>query len=255
MRQVEILEQFSGYTVNGLTAENDGDIAIYYVCKELLPKAEGVCMDVGADKGAWTEMCLSLDPNRVCHVFEPNPSSFLDLVVRFEMEEGVRLNPYAISDTEGKVHMDLNGPQSRIGEGSELVDTAPLHTFLEEDETIALLKIDTEGHDARILASLHPILPRIHAIVSEWTPYWYGANIVEQITTSKKVLEDLARSFSYIYALSRRGAPFCVSLQPDDYDDFLEEHIAGKIQTDLLFTRHPIQTIPVVPYQVNMWFA
>lgn len=254
---IEILREFSGYSVSGLMAENDGDVAIYYACKELLPQAEGICMDVGADKGAWTEMIRTVDRQRTCHVFEPNPESFSALVTRFEDKENIFLHSCAISNREGHATMNLAGPQSRIDLSGSVVETETLDSFLDPNEKIAIVKIDTEGHDDKILASLHQLLKedRIHTIVSEWTPYWYGDNYVEQYTNSKNVLENIIPFFPYMYSLSRRGAPYCVLINPDDIDDFLEEHLMDNLQTDILFSKVGLKGIPCVPYEANMWYA
>jgi FkbM family methyltransferase len=263
MSRVRIHKDFAGYTVDGIDATNDGDIANYFACKELLTKTcGGVCVDVGADQGAWTAMIQAIDSCRFVYGFEPNPSSYTKLGKNLS-EKGNRhmqLFRTAISDISGTVFLSDAGPQSSIcdeGVGVE-VDCRPLTNFIQEHEYITLVKIDTEGHDLHVLRSLYPLLEecRIESIITEWSPHLYGKTAAEAYSASSDVLEKVASNLPWVYALSRCGPPYLVDLgDAERRDEFLQDHFARKFQTDLLFTRQRMETLPVVDFEVDMWYA
>ena len=253
----EILPYFSGYLVDNIPAKNDGDICNYFVCRELIRKTPFICVDIGVDVGAWTKMIKNVDSWREVHAFEPNPDSYANLKTLFNDLSGVYLYPYAISKTTGTVRFEKAGAQSKICEdGSVEIVTKPLFDVLGEGTQIGILKIDTEGHDAIILESIIPNLENIHTIITEWTPHEYGNNKNEAYHTSKELLDKYAMYYPYIYALSREGAPFVVSLESEEQrDEFLTEHLLRKMQTDLVFTNSPIEKIAVVPFEPRKWYA
>ena len=249
--------------MDGIQATNEGDVANYFVCKELLQKTcGGVCVDIGADQGAWTAMIQAIDSCRFVYGFEPNPQSYQTLGRNLEAKphRHMQLFQTAISDISGSVILSQAGAQSSIvtdGSGVE-VACRPLTHFLEPHEFICIAKIDTEGHDLHVLRSLYPLLEqeRVRSIVTEWTPYAYGTTKEECYTRSLEVLEKVAAYFPWVYALSRSGPPFLVCLtSAEQREEFLTDHLYRKLQTDLLFTQQRIESLPVVEFEVDMWYA
>ncbi len=261
--QVRLHKDFAGYTVDGIQATNEGDVANYFVCKELLQKTcGGVCVDIGADQGAWTAMIQAIDSCRFVYGFEPNPQSYQTLGRNLEAKphRHMQLFQTAISDISGSVILSQAGAQSSIVTDGSAVEVAcrPLTHFLEPHEFICIAKIDTEGHDLHVLRSLYPLLEqeRVRSIVTEWTPYAYGTTKEECYTRSLEVLEKVASYFPWVYALSRSGPPFLVRLTTaEQREEFLTDHLYRKLQTDLLFTQQRIESLPVVEFEVDMWYA
>ena len=250
---IEILENFSGYIVNGIEAKNDGDITNYFVCKELIKKTVALCIDIGADKGAWSETISELDPTRKIYLFEPNPISFQALPKKNPNHTAF---PYAISDCSGLVPFELDGPQSFIKpSGVPSIEARTLESFV-GDEPLGLVKIDTEGHDLKIMESMMPMFEKgqVHSVISEFTPRWYGTSYEMCYENSLDHVKKMNRHFPYMYALSRNGAPYLVDPLLA-LEEFIEDHTAQQFQTDLLFTKEPITSLPVVPFEVGKWYA
>jgi FkbM family methyltransferase len=264
MSRVRIHKSFRGYTVDGIDATNDGDITNYFVCKELLTKTcWRVCVDVGADQGAWTAMIHAIDSCRFIYGFEPNPTSYTILGKNLSQmpRRNMQLFRTAISDISGTVFLSDAGAQSSIceeGAGVE-VDCRPLTNFIQPHEALAIVKIDTEGHDLHVLRSLYPLLEenRVHSIITEWSPHLYGKTAAEAYSLSSEALEKVATHLPWVYALSRCGPPYLVDIGYDaeKRDEFLQDHLSQKIQTDLLFTRQRMESLPVVDFEVDMWYA
>lgn len=264
---VKVHGNFAGYTVDGIDATNDGDMTNYFVCKELLLRnTDGccgrICVDVGADQGAWTAMIQAINSCTFVYAFEPNPTSYVKLGVNLASKAHRRIQAFrtAISDISGTVFMTEAAAQSSIvedGSGIE-VECRPLTNFIQPHEVLSIVKIDTEGHDLHVLRSVFPLLEegRVQSIVTEWSPHLYGKNPVECYGLSSEVMEKVAEHLPWVYALSRCGPPFLVDLgDAACRDEFLQDHLSRKFQTDLLFTHQRMEHLPIVPFEVDMWYA
>ena len=67
---IGLVSNFQGFIVNNINCVNDGDMAILFVCKELLEKKDAILnssvyIDIGAFVGAWTSMISSLTNSSV----------------------------------------------------------------------------------------------------------------------------------------------------------------------------------------------
>lgn len=126
---------------------------------------QSVFLDVGANKGVWSEHALSFFVNNNIvghiHAFEPAPCSFSFLTEKFKGCEQISLHSKAISDNTGTAEFfiigELFGTNSlvRVDNATkvELVRTQRLDDFLENKqiEDVLFLKSDTEGFDFNVL--------------------------------------------------------------------------------------------------------
>jgi hypothetical protein len=109
-----------------------------------------------------------------------------------------------------------------------------------------------------VLRSMYPLLEqnRVNSIITEWSPHLYGSTKADCYTRSSEAMETVAEYLPWVYALSRCGPPFLVDLGgTDTRDEFLQDHLVRKFQTDILFTRQRIESLPVVEFEVDMWYA
>lgn len=261
---LELHGDFAGYVVDGINAANDGDVANFFVCKEILRRnCCGSCVDIGADQGAWTAMIHALDSSRKVYVFEPNPISYKQLGANLGKKSGRRMQAFqtAISDISGTLNLNLAGAQSAVTEdasGGVQVTCRRLSEFLEPNEMISVVKIDTEGHDLHVLRGLYDLLEqgRIRSIITEWSPHLYGKTKEECYRHSLEVMERVAEHLPWVYALSRCGSPYVVELvTAEAREEFLQDHLVRKFQTDILFTSKSIESLPVVPFEPGKWYA
>lgn len=136
--------------------------------------------DVGANCGAFTRDVLGVHPRLRVMAFEPHPAHVAELSRRYENDPRVRVEPLAISDSEGRSTLyDYPGPDTASEQASlnreafeslysevparELpisLTTLDLYCQAHPVSRIHLLKLDVEGHEpealrgaARLIAS------------------------------------------------------------------------------------------------------
>jgi FkbM family methyltransferase len=146
--------------------------------RAMLPDCR-VAVDVGANRGQWIEVALTLNPALEMHAFEPSPATFALLAAR-PLPGHVTLNQCALGDRieqrelfeyGGEPTSDLRslyrraGAQDyKIGEpsGSDPVTVTTLDAYCAEHaiEAVDFVKIDTEGHDLRVLEGARDLLAR-----------------------------------------------------------------------------------------------
>lgn len=92
------------------------------ILKMLLKKTKDlVVFDVGANKGIYSEMVLTIFPNIQIHAFEPDPDTFKLLVERLGTEKNTILNNIGLSSQEGEQALYANFLAVRRGiDSSEL---------------------------------------------------------------------------------------------------------------------------------------
>jgi FkbM family methyltransferase len=136
--------------------------------------------DIGANWGYFTTL-LAANPNFAGHVyaFEIAPRNFSDLariVTAAELRPWATPFPFGISDIDAKVAIvdEANGHLSRIrgpqdgGRGRE-ADVRRLDTL--NLPPPQFIKIDTEGHDARVLAGARSLIANARPVIlfeSQW---------------------------------------------------------------------------------------
>lgn len=124
----------------------------------------GVCVDVGANKGAYTELLLKHIPGVTVYALEPMPDSYLALSERFKDTERVVPLCLALADYEGTGQMyagsataETASLDSRVLASSSVeaaVTVTTLDAFVEAQSLsrVDFIKIDTEGYEREVLA-------------------------------------------------------------------------------------------------------
>jgi FkbM family methyltransferase len=127
----------------------------------------GVVFDVGANVGSYTQALLRLAPGVDIHAFEPHPSTFARLAARMAGQK-VTLRHQALSDHEavlelydfagadGSTQASLSRAAVAIFDGDIVahpVRATTIDAYMAETGVahLALLKIDTEGLDLKVL--------------------------------------------------------------------------------------------------------
>jgi len=247
----------AGIKVRHIESGNDGDICNSCVTYEILTKHSSVnmknmqCIDIGVDEGWWSFFVADIDPNFKIQSFEPNPVSYKALQPYLEgpVKSQIELHNIAISDSYGTLPFIIEGGQSnsRVAKSEENVACERIDQYI-GNKHIDLLKIDTEGHDLKILATLHPYIEngQIGAIIFECTPYWYGNSKGECISKTVEELLFLKSKYTYMYLMSRRGDPELESLKSEsDIFEFAIFSYDEEYQVDIVVTNSPIKTIPI----------
>jgi FkbM family methyltransferase len=191
----------------------------------LLPNCR-IVFDVGANRGEWTETALTLDPTIEVHAFEPSASTFQQLAAK-QLGGQVRLNNIGIGAVEEERELYQIGRASQselrslyrregleddyklsVAPDAERVRITTLDAYCASAglDHIDYLKIDTEGHDLKVLRGAAGLIGR-HAI--RYIQFEYGmANIDSR---------DLLKDFFALFAGSRYNLH---KVHPDGYSHY-----------------------------------
>jgi len=150
----------------GQAVRNSGELsALALLAQRFSPHEEVVIFDVGANDGEYAEAASRVfqQHRRRIFCFEPQRSSFLNLQGRFEHDPWMYPKPIAIGRECGTVNLfsspnrqstsSLHGGGSNSEWLSEQVEITTIDKVSSESgiDYIALLKIDTEGHEIDVL--------------------------------------------------------------------------------------------------------
>jgi FkbM family methyltransferase len=168
--------------------------------------------DVGANFGAFSLAMGRENPKSAVHSFEPSPRIFgaLRENIRHNRMDHVRANQMAVSDTVGTLQFTVDeqcGAMSRLG-GNVINRSAPTSTLNVQSTTldhycqenkidrIALLKIDVEGAEPKVLRGAAKLLSqrRIDFIYLEYCPQWLS-DIGESTQSLRDSLEPAGYRF------------------------------------------------------------
>jgi FkbM family methyltransferase len=158
-------------TLNRLVAHNHFDCVI----------------DVGANVGGFAQRCLGLIPAVPVYSFEPAHDLVAALIASAGKAPRWHIVPLALGDAEGEATLNvsrksvfnsLNTPDPAFADiaglqvvGQEKVsiitlDAYAAHSGLDAFHDI-LLKVDTQGHDLKVLAGARTTLQRARAVIVE----------------------------------------------------------------------------------------
>lgn len=226
-----------GVKTHDIISGNDGDICNSFVTMILLtsnPEPKYV-IDIGADEGWWSFFCLDWDSTIQIDAFEPNPLSYKKLASTLKEYPTFNLHNVAISDKEGELSLCLEGGQTHSREEVSdcIVSCKPLMNYVGE-KIVDVMKIDVEGHELKILESIHPYLKQFKSIIFEFTVNWYGTTRDECINKSIQELLFLKEHYKYMYSLSRRGDPIVTELLEDEIAPLVIKWYTNQHQTDIL---------------------
>ena len=233
-----------GIKVGHIESGNDGDVCNSCVTYEILNGLDNkYCIDIGVDEGWWSLFAASINPNCKIEAFEPNPISY-NLLLPY-LKAQITLHNLAISDKCGLLPFNAAGGESHSRSESK---TSVICTTIDEfikNKFVNLIKIDTEGHDLKILKTLHYYIDQIKAIIFECSVYWYGSSEEECIQNTIEELLFLKSHYTYMYILSRRGDPLLISLlDENDIKQFIMFSYKNKYQVDILVCHSPILSVP-----------
>ena len=167
----------------------------------LLNKSPSLCVDIGGNKGLYTEEILRLSPLCKVVVFEPSISNSNLLHSKFSENANVTIEQKAVSNMNGEATLysdiDGSGLASLTKRRLEHFDIAFNHSektsvirfedyWISEldSETIDFVKLDIEGHELDALNGFGEALKFINVIQFEfggcnistrtfWQDFWY----------------------------------------------------------------------------------
>ena len=151
----------------------------YDIPPNLLPSMPLTVVDIGANNGLFALFMKSLRADSTIICFEPVPQTLELLRKNINGHDGIQVYDYALSDHSGTADIHLH--PANTGENSLKSDRRPggrsiavqLMDAASAFERLGLtyvdvLKIDTEGCEVEILASLQERLPYVGIVMAEY---------------------------------------------------------------------------------------
>jgi len=197
-----------------------------------------IIFDVGAHIGDWSWNLLNVLKSKgldfEIHLFEPQKSCFGMLQERFQQFTSVFVNAFGISDKDGEqiIYKDYNSSSlaslyRRKTAGinfheQEIIYLQRLDNYIRKKsiEKMHLIKIDTEGHDIKVLLSLGEFLNNDFV---DFIQFEYGGANIDSRTfllDSFSLLEEKGFSIAKILRKGlelRKWEPYMENFQYSNY--------------------------------------
>jgi FkbM family methyltransferase len=143
-----------------------------------------VAVDVGANRGDWSEAVIRLCRPRLVYAFEPDPLVFERLRARLEPFD-VRCVQAAVGASEGRASLhveaqsELSSLRALSSRGREIhriqneptrridVPVVTLDAQLRDVDEVSLLKLDVQGYESEVIAGATAVLERTRCLVTE----------------------------------------------------------------------------------------
>jgi len=147
-------------------------------------------VDIGANVGYYTVIAASLvGPQGRVMAFEPDPGNFelITANIAINQLQNVHAFQYAVSDSAGAATLHTNKFNTgdfRLWEGLDLPDEHKGDTVQVETRRLlrsqvpagALVKIDTQGWEAKIVLGNFDVICRASHVIFEFSPRWLAHN-------------------------------------------------------------------------------
>lgn len=160
--------------------------------EKVVPRSKCV-IDIGANIGEWSQLCLSVNNLVEIYSFEANPATAHVLANQFHAVNNVHVFPYGLGEKDTILEFHDHGAGSGLSSFVSRMGTAglsPQRTLqipckrivdieeLASIDAIDLIKIDTEGFEMPILRSMAPWLSerRIRLVQFEYGGTWIDAH-------------------------------------------------------------------------------
>ncbi|GAB4240206.1 MAG: FkbM family methyltransferase [Stanieria sp.] len=226
----------------GLGLRNYQDLSItgelFFLKRYLTQIPNPVIFDVGANRGKYSLICQQLNPNSKIFCFEPHPQNFSYLknqikspnIVLFNQalsEQQGKLFLYDYKNNNGSTHATLSKGVIETIHRSESttveVEVSTVDQVIQNYnlEKIALLKIDVEGHELKVLAGAKEAIQqgKIEIIQFEFT----HINTVSKVFM-KDFVDFLGENYNF-YRLLPTGLLPLGQYNPTTYEIFVYQNI------------------------------
>lgn len=166
----------------------------YLLLSKVIPQAK-LIIDVGANIGDWTEVCLKFNPHAKILAFEPSPETANTFEARHSANDGVTLYRHGLAESDGLFEFYDYGPNAglsgffsreasigRVPERVTRLETKRLDSIdeLKAADRIDFVKIDTEGAEMNVMRGATGCLEnqRIRFLQFEYGGTWIDARML-----------------------------------------------------------------------------
>ncbi len=229
-------EKLHAWALQGMNiCAGDGSIdpgeiwVLQHVSKQTPKNATSVVLDVGANTGFYSAAVVrNFQANLRLYSFEPAHESYELLKKRMSANKNVECFNFGFSDNDisstlyswagvsglasvyDRFHLNLSEPNgSRLHKSQETIRLKTLDGFCDERniDRIALLKLDVEGHELKVLQGAHRL---IQSNAIDFIQFEFGGTNVD----SKTFLHDFTDLLCPQYRLYRILKDGLISIEP-----------------------------------------
>ena len=184
-------------------------------CLSLLKTKPNIFIDIGGNKGLYTEGIINEIGSIEAHIFEPSEINYKMLKDKFSFSNTIKINKIALSNSASKAKLFSDIPGSGIAsltkrrldhfdieiDHEEEVDLIRFDEYWDKNSTIIdYVKIDVEGHELDVLEGFGKLISKTKLIQFEFG----GCNIDTRTYFQDFWYFFLERNF-IIYRITPRG--------------------------------------------------
>ncbi len=196
MRKIRrLLKQFVNWFPIALTKNEATDRNTFRIINKVCD-AKSVCVDVGANKGRILHMMIHAAPSVTHIAYEPLPKMYNLLVRKFASaahiykialtdEKGTSPFYHTLEDAAYSGMKKIDYPKKMHLEKLE-VDTDKMDNLIDEDIKVALIKIDVEGAEYKVIKGATETIKRCKPVVI----FEFGICGAEEFDVSPQMMWD-----------------------------------------------------------------
>ena len=152
--------------------------------KKLIKNENSLFLDIGANKGKYTDILIREFPTSKVLVFEPQKSLFKFLKKKYSKNNNIKLFNIAINHEKKKIKLNVGFKGDPLGSlykrkflkkglrKIEIVKCQRLDKILDSNQIIDFVKIDTEGNEMNVLNGIGKLIYNIKIIQIEFGGTW-----------------------------------------------------------------------------------
>ena len=205
-------------------------------CLNLLNKKPNIFIDIGANKGLYTQYLLNKFPNLESHLFEPSNLNYKILSDKFSLKNNIFINKLGLysSNSEGILYSDSYGSglasvtRRRLNhvnikfDKQEKINLLRFDEYWEKDQIIDYVKIDVEGHELDVLNGFGDLIYKTKLVQFEFG----GCNIDTRTFFQDFWYFFMEKNFN-IYRITPRGCNLIRNyFESDEYFNGATNYIA-----------------------------
>ena len=173
----QLLKQLLNFLHISVTRNQKYDACTRKILGKVLTR-DSNCLDIGCHKGEILDLMIRLSPDGRMFGFEPIPSLYDFLCLKYQGEKNIEISPKALYDKPGTTTFQhvlsapaYSGIKKRKYDGKDVeieqitVETARLDDLIDPELRIDLVKIDVEGAEWQVMLGAVNTLKRWKPVV------------------------------------------------------------------------------------------
>lgn len=200
--------------INNWVCNNGGEKKVTAVILHVLSSTPypGLVLDVGSNFGYYGLLAMKMGFESLLFDLQPECHQRINNAIVVNQFQALgRVVPFGVSNIEASFRVPSTGcngrfpasahEQNKFNHGDSVAHVYPLSKFIDDDQHVLLMKVDTEGNERNVLEGAMPYFSRrlVSNAIVEVTPgsdFWKHVNI-----TREQVAETFSRIANYGYTM------------------------------------------------------